>query len=104
MAKADGVAQITAAFSTRGGLEAGIIAELRHQISSIVKCCATMDIGGLGCGTIGRIVKRKGHARLLPRKAGATITGNGKRRGDKRSAPERRRAGAAPAAMAERPT
>ena len=59
MAKVDRVPQIAAALGARCRLKTGIVAKLCHQIGGIIKCCATMDIGGLGRGIIGRIVKRK---------------------------------------------
>lgn len=59
MAKIDRIAQISAAFSPRCGLKPGIVAKLRDQTSRIVKRRAIMDIRGLGCGIVGRIVKRK---------------------------------------------
>lgn len=64
VAKADRIAQIAAAFSARGRLKARIVAELRDQTSGSIKRCAIMDIRGLGRGIVGRIVKRKGHARV----------------------------------------
>ncbi len=87
VAKTDGVAQITATFCQRGGLKSGIIPKLRNQIRRRVKRCTIMNIGELGRGIISRIKKGKGHFCPLTGKTGATITGNGKRRGDKWDSP-----------------
>lgn len=87
VAKADGVAQIAATFCQRGGLKSGIIPKLRNQIRRRVKRCTIMNIGELGRGIISRIEKGKGHFCPIAGKTGATITGNGKRCGDKWDCP-----------------